>query len=193
MLQNIICEGLDRLGKSTLVDNLKQRLGHFTSLHYSKPELLSYYELRVGRGKAHEFYQRDSFGGMFKLLASDARVIMDRGHLGEMVYAHRYRGYDGSYVLDLEQGKGVDNTLLVLLVNHDVDLEARLVDDGLGFDWGKRKEEQEDFITAFRRSKISHKALINVGRQGHFIDQAEIIDAVSQAYLKAAWYTSIDA
>ena len=192
MLQNIIIEGLDRLGKSTLVDNLKNRLGYFTSLHYSKPEVLTYYELRVGRNKAREFYQRDSFAGMFKLLSADARLIMDRGHLGEAVYAHRYRNYDGNYVFDLEQGKALENTLLVLMGNNDLELNAKLVDDGLSFDWSARGEEHADFLEAFRKSNLKHKMYVNVGRNGQFKDPLEISEAVAQAFLTSAWYTEFN-
>lgn len=199
MLQNIVIEGLDRLGKSTLVANLKDRLGHFTALHYGKPEVLSYYERRVGYDSAREAYQRESFSGMFKLLSSDARIIMDRGHLGEAVYAHRYRGYDGRYIFDLEQGKAVENTLLVLLTNTDPDLEPKLVDDGLGFDWSKRAEEQADFLQAFRDSKLQHKVLVNVGYgssnpyMGTFIDQHLLAEQVAHAFTSSAWYTEVNA
>ncbi len=30
-------------------------------------------------------------------------IISDRAHLGEYVYAEKYRGYDGAYIFDLEK------------------------------------------------------------------------------------------
>lgn len=185
MLQNIIVEGLDRLGKSTLIDGLEHKLGHFTKLHYGKPPVLKHYEL-VSGVSAKEAYQRVSFHQMFDVLESNARIMLDRAHLGEAVYAKRYRGYDGSYVFDYESIKrttALSNTLLVLMVNHDQALERSLVDDGDSFDWTKRAEEQDDFIAAFNRSRFRSKMILSVGKQGQFIDKDMLVDAVVQRYL----------
>lgn len=185
MLQNIIIEGLDRLGKSTLAEGLEQRLGCFTKLHFGKPPVLKHYELSVGAAYAKEAYQRDSFEQMFDVLESDARIMLDRAHLGEAVYAKRYRGYDGSYVFALEgvkRVKALSNTLLVLLVNDDEALERTLVDDGDSFDWTKRHEEQEDFIAAFHRSRFRHKLMLHVGQHGKFIDKEQLVYAVVSRY-----------
>jgi thymidylate kinase len=189
MLQNIIIEGLDRLGKSTLVSGIEERLGCFTKLHFGKPLILEHYKLAVGEPYAKEAYQRESFEQMFRVLDSEARMILDRGHLGEAVYSKRYRGYNGDYVFDLENVKHVNaltNTLLVLLVNHDKELERKLVDDGQSFDWQKRDEEQQDFIAAFNRSRIQHKLMVSVGAHGEFADKDWIADSVVKSYIHGA-------
>lgn len=185
MLNHIIIEGLDRLGKSTLAEGIEDKLGCFIKLHFGKPPVLDYYARSVGHAKAKEVYQRDSFEHMFALLDSDSRIILDRAHLGEAVYAKRYRGYDGSYVFDLEsvkRTKGLSTTLLVLLVNHDQALERSLVDDGESFDWSKRSEEQDDFITAFNRSRFRNKMILPVGRNGSFVPKDQLVAAVLQKY-----------
>lgn len=189
MLQNIIIEGLDRLGKSTLIEGIQERLGFFTVVHYSKPKTLSHYVNQVGVSAAKQAYQRESFEQMFKLLSGEARLILDRAHLGEAVYAKRYRGYDGDYVFDLEGVKqltALNNTLLVLLVNDDKELEHKLVDDGDSFDWSKREEEQRDFCAAWTRSRFANKLRIGVGSKGKFVDKTWIIDSVVNAYLDPA-------
>lgn len=187
MLQHIIIEGLDRLGKSTLVDGIQHKLGFFTKLHFGKPQVLTHYELSVGKAAAKEAYQRESFKQMFDLLqATDARIILDRAHLGEAVYAKRYRGYDGDYVFDFESIKRIQalsSTLLVLLVNHDQALERTLIDDGDSFDWSKRAEEQEDFIAAFNRSRFRSKMILSVGRNGQFIDKDTLVNSVVRQYI----------
>lgn len=187
MLQNIIIEGLDRLGKSTLIAEIEKQLGCFTKLHYGKPPVLQCYSLLVGPKHAKEAYQRDSFAQMFALLESGAKLILDRAHLGEAVYAKRYRGYDGDYVFDYEdysRSKALSNTLLVLLVNNDQELERKLVDDGESFDWHRRAEEQQDFIAAFNRSRFVNKLKLDVGANGSFIERdalaAKVIDAYRQ-------------
>lgn len=190
---NIIIEGLDRLGKSTLAANLEHKLGCFTHVHFGKPPALELYVKEVGALKAKERYQRESFKLMFKLLAGPGRLLLDRGHLGEAVYAKRYRNYDGDYVFDyetIENGDALTNTLLVLLVNYDARLEERLVDDGESFDWTKRKEEQEDFIAAFNRSRIVNKVLIPVGNgSGQFINADLIANLVAIKYNDALLHT----
>lgn len=193
MLQNIICEGIDRLGKSTLIENIQHRLGFFTVIHYQRPKSLGFYTNQVGTDLQAQRYQEDSFIEMFKLLGSDARIILDRAHLGEAVYSERYRGYKGDYVFELESVKNavaLSNTLLVLLVNNDPTL--RLSDDGESFDWSKRDGEQADFIKAFMRSRIKHKLLINVGKDGEFLDANMIADAVVLAYKHPNSLTSLN-
>lgn len=183
---NIIIEGLDRLGKSTLADGIEQRLGCFTRIHFGKPPILGYYLNSVGALKAKEAYQRASFEQMFQFLSGNGRFLLDRGHLGEAVYAKRYRNYDGNYVFDFEtvaNGEALTRTLLVLLVNYDKALEANLVDDGESFDWTKRAEEQKDFEQAFHRSKIVNKLIMSVGDgKGSFVDKDFIASCVVQRY-----------
>lgn len=185
MLQNLILEGLDRLGKSTLASEIEARLGCFTKLHFGKPPTLKYYEMAVGPTSAMEAYQRDSFEQMFTLLDSDARLLLDRAHLGESVYAKRYRGYDGDYVFELESVKHVNalsNTLLVLLVNFDTELERTLVDDGDSFDWSRRAEEQDDFNLAFNKSRFRNKLRLQVGSNGAFIDKHVLVNRIIEQY-----------
>lgn len=200
---NIIIEGLDRLGKSTLAANLEHRLGCFTHIHFGKPPVLSCYLQEVGATsfnfstsealKAKALYQRESFKLMFKLLSGPGRFILDRAHLGEAVYAKRYRSYDGDYVFNyetIEHGNALANTLLVLLVNYDPKLEERLVDDGQSFDWSKRKEEQDDFISAFNRSRFVNKLLLPVGNgAGEFINAELLTDLVTIKYNDALFHT----
>lgn len=182
-LKHIIVEGLDRIGKSTLIEGLQQELGYFTVIHYSKPKVLKAC-MRSSELNPRFVYQQASFNSMFKLLNGDAPIMLDRAHLGESVYAKRYRGYDGDYVFDMENVKNaeaLEKTLLILLVNDDRCLESALVDDGDSFDWTKRDEEQKDFKAAFERSRFANKLMINVGFGsrnpwlGKFFDKDEIL------------------
>jgi hypothetical protein len=166
-ITSIIIEGLDRTGKDTLIDNIMHELGVFQRLHYEKPMKLQLYT-SVGYENPEQLYQEDSFKTMFDILGSGARVILNRAHLGEYVYAPRYRGYSGDYVFYQEanaykQGK-LDNTALILLTADT----SVLVDDGKSFDYSKRAEEQEDFIKAFERSCIPIKLQVPVTKQGAY-------------------------
>jgi hypothetical protein len=197
-IRSIIVEGVDRLGKDTLIQGLKQKLGAFQVVHYQKPELLDVYVNEAQRifnttsvegdvkAAALKNYQINSFRNMFHMLSSGARLILNRAHLGEMVYAPRYRKYDGSYVLDLERqfkhdlGSNVlDTTLLVLLHASDTSF---IKDDGMSFDFAAKEAEQMDFIRAFERSNIRHKLMIDVSVNGGYVPADKILATVTTAY-----------
>lgn len=198
-IKSVIIEGVDRLGKNTLITGIQDRLGFFQEIHYKKPEQLDLY---VNEGRvvyavpddviterviefANKRYQMQSFTTMLQLLTSGERLIMNRSHIGEAVYAPRYRKYDGSYVFDLEQAfieRGSQfhkSTLLVLLHTSSFNF---ITDDGLSFDFSQKEEEQNDFTRAFERSAIVHKVMIDVhnGDRG-FVSTDKILDTVITA------------
>jgi len=131
---------------------------------------------------AQKQYQRQSFTDMMKLLSTDVRFILNRAHLGEYVYAQRYRGYSGEYVFDLEKNcsEFLDTTLLVLLHTSSFDF---IKDDGLSFDFSKKDEEQMDFVRAFEKSSIKHKLMLDVhDGSGNFVPTDKLLGVVTQAY-----------
>ena len=163
---NIIVEGPDNVGKSTLIQNLKNHFNDITlhSLHYSNvrqysPEAVIDYSTRLYRG-------------MFDIMVNQARfentgVICDRSHLGEMVYGPIYRDYSGEYVLDIEKQYSNmlhiwDNLFLITLIDEPANLIAR--DDGLSFsvDFNKKSIEINNFVNAHEKSTIKHKLLMNI-------------------------------
>lgn len=196
MLNSIIIEGIDRLGKNTLISGLKNRLGFFQEIHYQKPEILDHYVKTAHqvlnlpddydgpnvKSLTQKLYQAESFTDMMKLLSTDVPFIMNRAHLGEVVYSPRYRGYAGDYVFNLESNYPVflDNTLLVLLHTSSFDF---IKDDGLSFDFDKKDEEQMDFIRAFEKSQVKHKLLLDVNDgSGNFVPPEKLLDTVVHAF-----------
>ena len=177
MIKNVIVEGVDQTGKSTLIAGLQDRLGYFHVVHYQKPQRLSYYQDLLS-DQAEEVYQRDAFKSMFNLLASPVRIICDRSHLGEVIYAPMYRRYSGDYVYELEQSypEVCNDTLLVLLYTSSFKI---INDDGKSIDVNKREDEQRLFLKAFHRSFIKHKLTVDVyGGNGSFRSSQEILDEV---------------
>lgn len=186
---NFIIEGVDRLGKGTLINGLLQNLGHHTVIHYDKPKKLKYFDETGGwTGKLGELgdlgrYQYLSFVHGFDLLRNSSNIIFDRFHLGETVYGPRYRGYSGDYVFDLEDGftKSMDawtkgyakRVRMILLTTSDFSF---IEDDGDSFDFNAKEAEQEDFIAAFERSSMPVKVLIDVSNgKGGFKTADEIL------------------
>ena len=197
MVMNFVIEGVDRLGKDTLIKGLQDRFGYFQVLHYVKPLLLEKY-LRLAtelsedgriaaftedaiKQEALWLYQRNSFETMFDLLkTSSMRIICNRAHLGEMVYAKRYRGYDGDYVFSIERAAnhcdGLSKTILVLLYTSSFSF---ISDDGMSMDVTKREDEQLDFLEAFDRSCMPNKIKIDVHNgHGKFVTPEIILETV---------------
>ena len=132
-------EGIDRLGKSTLINNIRQKLGYYEVIHFSKPCSLEIYEDTSGvngvpqKAVPYYHYQAESFRNSMIMAKSGARIIFDRWHLGEAVYADMYRGYDGNYVFDIEKRADMDecSTARLILLVEDFDNSRHFVDDGL--------------------------------------------------------------
>ncbi len=164
-----LIEGLDRLGKSTLVQGIKNKLGYFQDIHFSKPVLLDCYESE-NPNRSKELYQRDCFENFFMILqAYGSRIICDRAHLGEYVYSPMYRNYSGEYVFDLEAQYDMDDRddIRLILLTEDFSVSKHFVDDGQSLGTpDKRIEEQARFIEAFHKSNILDKRIINVTMPG---------------------------
>ncbi len=177
--QAFIIEGIDRLGKDTLITNIQKALGHHFVLHYSKPQKLPAYSNDL------EKYQRESFHHGFALLNSiqyhaipntaPTPLIFNRFHLGEAVYADLYRGYNGKYVFDFEDlwaANRLTSAKLILLTTSDFSF---IQDDGESFDFSKKEQEQEIFKDAFARSSFQNKSIIDVAADGAYRDPFDIL------------------
>lgn len=181
--QAYIIEGVDRLGKDTLIANIQQALGHHFVIHYDKPKKLPCY------GNDLQLYQQESFDHGFRLLhaiETDQFVswhmptIFNRFHLGEVVYSNLYRGYSGDYVFTLEKqhrAERMERTKLILLTTSDFSF---IQDDGESFDFSKKEQEQEIFKDAFARSSFPNKTIVDVSSNGTYRDPFEIfLEAVA--------------
>lgn len=162
--QQFIIEGVDRMGKSTLIKGLLDTLGYHLVVHYDKPKLLKHYQSMTD--EPLKAYQVSLYNQMFKMIDRGDRVIFDRGHLGEMVYAPMYRRYNTDYVLETERDFDTSSARLILLTTSDFSF---IQDDGLSIDFSKKEQEQDLFIHAFRRSQIQDKILVDVsnGKGGY--------------------------
>jgi thymidylate kinase len=168
-------EGLDRLGKDTLISGIQHKLGYHQVLHFSKPQVLECYHPKdendptVDRRESLRRYQEASFRNMFAIFrdAKYSHLIANRAHLGECVYAPLYRGYSGDYVFDMERAfmSDVRDTRLVLLIE-DFEIAEHFIDDGDSFDVSKRRLEQEYFLMAYNKSCITDKRIVCVTDPG---------------------------
>lgn len=170
----IIIEGPDRVGKDTQIQAIRN---HFNGdlwqvLHYSKPP-------KLDTSDDYILYQSSLFNQMFGLSFVIPKLILNRSHLGEAVYAN-YRDYDGSYVFDIEKQWTDAETdpfiVVIVLVTEAEQLVLR--DDGDSFykNVEDAKSEVGRFIAAYRATSFTNKHLINVS--GKTIEEVtkEIID-----------------
>lgn len=176
-----IIEGVDNVGKGTLIEGIQNRLGFHTVIKYDKPKVCEAY-----KGNIQE-YQFRSFANGFGLLRAAAmancQVIFDRFHLGEMVYSPIHRGYSGHYVLDMEKNsfkndifQSVDrNVELILLTASHPEL---LPDDGKSIDPKKINQEQALFNSAFSYSIFNKRAICVQTPGGKFRPKEEILEEV---------------
>ena len=159
-----IIEGLDRLGKSTLIKNL-----NLPFIHLTKPDC---------KPEDYKEYQYNLYMSVFKHLTTD-NVVYDRCHLSEYVYAPLYRNYSGDYVFEIENYFDLSSIQLILLTEN-FKISNHFQDDGLSFDITKRQEEQELFIDAFSKSQIPNKKIICVtADDGEFKSQLQILKEVN--------------
>lgn len=196
MITTYAIEGIDGLGKSTLIEGILQKCGFHQVIHFAKPRMLQAYITQVRQSlgdvdpeaelsEALRLYQGDCFETSMRLAASGAKIIFDRWHLGECVYAPVYRGYSGDFVFSLEGATGLnyaENVRLILLTE-DFKRSTHFVDDGNALgpaDRETRAMEQEIFVNAFNRSRIRDKRQICVtGEDGKFRSKdAVLLDAL---------------
>lgn len=178
-----LIDGIDRLGKSSLANSIMNELGYHLMIHYDKPKVLSYYTSQEIEGNdARKKYQIECNSSMFNLLKTNLSVIVDRTHLGEMVYAPFYRGYDGDYVFGMEQNlinskpyTYKDDIKLILLTTSNLDM---LTDDGNSFDFSKKGEEQERFIQAFNMSQLTKIKIDVHNGSGGYRSYKDILEEV---------------
>jgi thymidylate kinase len=180
-------EGVDRTGKSTLINNILHKFGYYQVIHFSTPRSLEIYEdashVNGVPKNATPYYhfQAESFRNSMVMAKSGARLIFDRWHLGEAVYASMYRGYDGNYVFDIEKSANMEqcNTARLILLVEDFDNSCHFVDDGLSLgSIDNRREEQNRFLAAFDNSIIQDKRIICVTdpKTGNFKEPWAIFD-----------------
>lgn len=160
MINHIAVEGIDRIGKSTLINNIVSEFELFQIRKFSKPEINS-------KHKTFLSYQQESFTDVMKeIKKTKDNLLFDRFTLGEMVYSPLYRNYSGDYVCDLEIEYNIQkDVLLVLLITSNFNL---LIDDNKSFNFNNKVIEQELFLKAFNQSNIKNKIIINVSDNNKF-------------------------
>lgn len=180
----VLVEGLDRVGKSTVVDFLRSRIKtpNISVRHEGKPPKgVDAFAWSVSH---YQYF----FDNLYELPEDDV-VIYDRSHIGEYCYGNLYRGYNPDFIW------GMEADFLAKLnynqINHDVYLIV-LVDsaknilsrtDGLSIEQDEIEyvRSRDKFVTAFGLSNIDKKLLIDLDTGiGYSKSVSEVLNEVAK-------------
>lgn len=164
----LIIEGMDRCGKSTLVEQLRKQ--YFTNprilIHHSssppKVENPNEWEVQHYSALLDTSYQLNYAHGF--------DVIYDRFHLGAIVYGKKYRNADPEDIYAIENMlvRKDDEIALVLLTDLTTHIMFRDDDNSLETNSAEFDETRVAFEEAFGRSIIPNKLHINISENGGF-------------------------
>lgn len=194
-LQNIIIEGIDRLGKSSLITNIQNDHPEYVVLHSGKPYTTKYpTETQINYFRL----------GNIILDSHSAKIIYDRFHLGEYVYGNIYRNlqienpveFIQKYETDFVKNSGgiphfEIKTLLILLTTSSFDF---IPNDGLSIDSTKVQIEQDMFKKVFDASTCNLKVMIDVSifdkekNCWKFKSPKDIYDEVNKFVISKGYY-----
>ncbi len=137
--------------------------------------------------KEIEQMSKTTYAAMFNIMSVVGQVpfcnlILDRAHIGEVVYSPMYRGYSGNYVYGLEKEYLKDysskDTKLILFSDTAENVIARdkARGDGLSFtlDLNKKRDELKRFEDAVSKSKLNHKIIMLNGRTPEEIFEQDV-------------------
>lgn len=164
----IVC-GLDRCGKTTLINNLRKN-------YFKSPDTLVIHSSAPPDVENKNEWEIDHYYSVFKTSKLLSRIgydiIFDRFHLGAIVYGEKYRNADASKIYELEQHQlsGFEEIAIVLLTDNAEEVVKR--DDGESNE--KNIEDFEQTKLAFEKSLqnsvCKHKLLVNITENGGFVN-----------------------
>lgn len=164
----LIIEGMDRCGKSTLVEQLRKR-------YFTRPQTIVYHASsppKVEDPSAWEVDHYEELFDAFDLMSFNGfDVILDRFHLGAIVYGQKYRDSDPApiYEIDSEWANHMEEDCALLLLT-DTTEAIMSRDDGASMESSAQEYDgtRAAFLEAFHNSEIAYKLHINVTDNGGF-------------------------
>ena len=184
-MNHIIIEGMDRLGKSTIVRELSKDFSKVFINHFGVPkgddneEKLHYQILSFTREFDYVKRLRSLWHG------DNGIALWDRSHLGEAVYGPLYRNSSPEFIHGLEKLYEDENTFLFLL-EAPIEFIANK-DDGDSLSKNKKElleKERDLFRDAFHKSKIKNKAMIQVADTEYF-KLSETVERIKKVIINA--------
>lgn len=172
----LIIEGMDRCGKSTLVEHLRKR-------YFKTPDILVHHSSsppKVENVNAWEIQHYSSLFSTSQNLVDEYSyvVIFDRFHLGAAVYGAKYRNADPDDICGLDSLylDGYESAALILLTDYPEAIAER--DDGDSLESGieEYNETMQSFIKAYDKSSCVNKLHINITDNGGFVNTIPTVE-----------------
>lgn len=183
----IIVEGVDGSTKSTQIQLIKNEFER----RWKACHILHYANLKFDKNKELiESMSKKLYKSMFDIMKSHEFsnpfdiLILDRSHIGEVIYSPIYRDYSGDYVYEYEDDYvknykyAADNTKLLLFTDTVKNILERdkARGDGLSFslDPKIKKLELKSFEAAVKKSKLIHKIVALKNRTAEKIFEEDV-------------------
>lgn len=168
---NIIFEGIDRSGKSSVISeflkyqDLYCSRAMYTTIHFSAPP-----DTLKGKKLSNNekmYYIKRSYYSFAKFLSNSDNVLCDRFHLGEAIYAPIYRNYYPTYIRDLECTLNDNNNSLLVLLYCSKDTIIKRFDNK-GIDISDISKILKMYKQEYNKSVIKHKLSFNSDKMSSF-------------------------
>ncbi len=144
LLKNILLEGTDCVGKSSIVKELTQFYELTRTYHFQNPK-----DKEDGKRQYEE---------AVKLMNSNSGLIFDRAFLGEAVYAPVFRNYYPEYLRNLEEKIQPHNYLFVITAREEK-IKERF--DGKFINLKQIPIISNAFLEEFNLCKMKNKFIID--------------------------------
>ena len=164
----LIIEGMDRCGKSTLVEQLRKH-------YFTNPRILIHHSSSPPKVDNPNEWEVQHYCALLDTsyqlnYTHSFDVIYDRFHLGAIVYGKKYRNADPEDIYAIEDMLVCkdDEIALVLLTDWTTQIMVRDDDNSLETSSAEFDETRVAFEEAFARSIIPNKLHINISENGGF-------------------------
>lgn len=184
----LIIEGMDRCGKSTLVEQLRKR-------YFTNPKTIVHHSSSPPKVEDPNQWEITHYSSLFEhsfdlSMNQYFDIIFDRFHLGAIVYGQKYRNANPENIYAIENMfiSPTDDIALVLLTDWTTQIIVREDDNSLESTPAEFDETRAAFEEAFGRSIIPNKLHINISENGGFKNTYETVtqflDGVNNAKSK---------
>jgi thymidylate kinase len=172
----LIIEGLDRCGKSTLVEHLRKR-------YFKSPNILVHHSSSPPKVEDQCAWELKHYASLLytsQILVEDFfyDVIFDRFHLGAAVYGKKYRGMNPEdvYDLDFRYLYNYKDAALILLTDEPEAIASRDDGESLESSIEEYRESAAAFIEAYKMSSCMNKIHINITDNGGFVNTIPTVE-----------------
>jgi len=164
----LIIEGMDRCGKSTLVESLRKN-------YFVSPNTFVHHSSSPPKVEDKNLWELTHYTNMFtmsKFMVTNSNfdVIFDRFHLGSAVYGKKYRGMDPTWIyrMDKIHLKDYNDAAIILLTDYAEAISERDDGDSLETSIDDYRETEQNFLNAYNNSSCVNRLHINITDNGGF-------------------------